>query len=83
MDIPIMCFMCYSATMKEVFITLLAIVWNILTVIPKIVLAVWPLYQQLSSFKQDLIATAFGVSPFLIWLIVKLTLLIKRFLKVR
>lgn len=46
-------------------------IYNVLIFIPKLLLAIFPLYNTLSSFNQNLIAAALGVSPVLIGLIYK------------
>lgn len=65
----------------EAIVTFIEIIWNLLLLIPKMLLALFPLYNTLSGLKQDLIAAALGVSPFVIWLIIKVFSLLKHFSK--
>ena len=53
-------------------------IWNALLLVPKALLAVFPLYNTLSSFNQNLIAASLGVSPVLIWLLCKTIKILKR-----
>ncbi len=57
---------------------LLVLTWNILLLVPKVLLAVFPMYNALSSLKQDLIAAAFGISPIVIYLMILLFSYIKK-----
>lgn len=54
----------------ENILNFLEIIGNCLLLVPKALLALFPLYNTLSSFKQDLIAAALGVSPIFISIIV-------------
>lgn len=49
-------------------------IYNILILVPKVILAVFPLYNTLSDFQQNLIAAALGVPP----IIIGLLLLVKK-----
>lgn len=63
--------------------TLFEIIGNCLLLVPKALLAVFPLYNTLASFKQDLIATALGVSPVVIYLLFKVLTFIKNYIGAR
>lgn len=56
----------------EIILELLNIFWNILLLVPKLLLDVFPLYKALSDFQQNLIASALGISPIIVWLLSKL-----------
>lgn len=62
----------------EIINSLLTSIWNSLLMVPKILLDLLPLYNTLSSFKQDLIAAALGVSPIVVWLLYKVFSLLKK-----
>ena len=62
-------------------IVVLDIFWNILLLAPKLFLAFFPLYKTLSDFKQNLIAAIFGMSPVIIWLVIKVFKIIKHYLE--
>lgn len=49
---------------------LFEIIGNCLLLVTKTLLAIFPLYNTLSNFNQNLIATALGVSPIFICIIV-------------
>lgn len=55
----------------EMLKILIETIYNTLILVPKLILSVFPLYNTLSSFQQNLIAAALGVSPVLIGLIYK------------
>ena len=57
--------------------------WNSLLLVPKTLLALFPLYNTLSSFRQDLLAAALGVSPIVIWFLSKVFSAVKFYLGVR
>ena len=58
-------------------------IWNILLLVPRALLALFPLYNTLASFKQDLIAAALGVSPVVIYLLFKILTAIKNYIGAR
>lgn len=53
----------------EIIKILFETIYNVLIFIPKLLLAIFPLYNTLSNFNQNLIAAALGVSPILIGLL--------------
>ena len=60
---------------------ILEAIWNILLLVPRVLLELLPAYKALSGFKQDLIAAAFGISPIVIWLADKSIKLLKNVLR--
>ena len=63
----------------EIITSLLTSIWYSLLMVPKILLDLLPLYNTLSSFEQDLIAAALGVSPIFVWLLFKVCSLLKKY----
>ena len=61
----------------EIIKVLFETIYNVLIFIPKLLLTVFPMYNTLSNFNQNLIAAALGVSP----IIIGLLFLIIKFLK--
>ena len=60
---------------------ILEMVWNILLLVPRVLLELLPAYKALSGFKQDLIVAVLGVSPIVIWLAIKIIKMLKKVLK--
>ena len=71
----------YSLTMNDLS-TVLEIIWNIFLLVPRTLLALFPLYNTLTSFRQDLIAAALGASPIVIWLFSKVFAIIRYYLEI-
>lgn len=53
----------------EIIKILFETIYNVLIFLPKLLLAIFPMYNTLSNFNQNLIAAALGVSPILIVLL--------------
>lgn len=62
----------------EIVRVLFGTVYNTLILVPKLILSIFPLYNTLSSFQQNLIAAALGVPPIIIGLLFIVIKFVKR-----
>lgn len=62
----------------EIITTLFQVIYECLLAIPKVVLSIFPMYNALADFQQNLIAAALGVSPAIVWIVFKIIKLIKK-----
>ena len=67
----------------QILEVLFTTIGEMLLLVPKLLLAVFPLYNTLSGFKQNLIAAALVVSPIVIWLAFKAFKAIRCFLEAK